>query len=77
MEYNAIAAKNMPANRIPVNDMHTAVGSLLAHPKNGAVSPTNFGKISIHPPFVAALCRELSLPLPSGTDTQPEPRRKR
>jgi len=76
VEYNAIAAKIMAAYRIPVNDMHTAVAAMLAQPKNGAVSPTNFGSLSIHPPFVAALCRALSLPVPDGADIQPE-RRKR
>jgi acyl-CoA thioesterase-1 len=77
VEYNAIAAKIMAANRIPVNDMYAAVGAMLATTKSGGGSPTNFGRLALHPPFVAALCRQLSLPVPPGAENQPEPRRKR
>jgi len=53
------------------------VGAMLAQSKNGNASPTNFGRLSIHPPFIAALCRELSLPVSQETQIQPEPRNKR
>ena len=66
-EYNAIAAKVMAANRIPVSDMHAAVLAILgdAKPTN---NPFTFPRgVSIHPPFVAAICRALSIPVPKET----------
>jgi hypothetical protein len=67
LEYNAIAARIMAARGIPVNDMHTAVADLLEGSKQASGPPTSFGKLSIHPPIVAAICRELSLPVPSAS----------
>lgn len=64
-EYNAIAAKVMAANKVPVNDMHGAVVTLLETVNPGGGEPFSFGKtVSIHPPLVAAICRELALPVP-------------
>lgn len=67
IEYNAIAAKVMAANQIPVSDMHAEVTALLgdAKPTN---DPYSFPRgVSIHPPFVAAICRALSIPVPEET----------
>ncbi len=77
VEYNAIAAKIMVANKIPINDMHADIGAMLDEAKQNNGDPFNFGKLSIHPPLVAAICQQLSLLIPPGTDTQPDPRRRR
>jgi hypothetical protein len=64
IEYNAIAAKVMAANRIPVSDMHAAVTEILGDAKLDK-SPFSLPRgVSIHPPFVAAICRALSIPVP-------------
>jgi acyl-CoA thioesterase-1 len=66
VEYNAIAAKIMATRGIPTNDMHTAVGTLLDGSKERQDNPTYFGRISISPPLVEVICRELGFaPVPS------------
>lgn len=69
IEYNSIAAKVMAANGIPANDMHAAVSSLVAPTKpDHRGEPYSFPRgVSIHPPFVAAICRALSIPVPEET----------
>lgn len=66
IEYNAIAAKVMAANRVPVSDMHGAVSSLIAATKPAGGEPFQFARVSIHPPLLAAICQQLSLPIPNG-----------
>lgn len=75
LEYNAIAAKIMTANQIPVNDMHATICAMLEPTKNGGSHPTNFGRISIHPPLIAAICRELAIPVPPEAVAPPAQRR--
>jgi hypothetical protein len=71
IEYNAIAAKVMTANRIPVSDMHAAVTEILGDAKLDK-SPFSLPRgVSIHPPFVAAVCRDLSIPAPNE-ETNPK-----
>jgi hypothetical protein len=77
-KYNAIAAKVMAANRVPVIDMHSKMVTLLEAVKPQRDEPFSFGKaISIHPPLVVAICRKLALPVPPEAAKQPEPRGKR
>ncbi len=64
IEYNAIAAKIMAANQIPINDMHTAVTTMMAETKQVSNTPGTFGRTSIHPPLLKAICQELSIPVP-------------
>lgn len=63
--YNAIAAKIMTANQIPINDMHTAVATMMAETKQVSNNPGTFGRTSIHPPLLKAICNELSIPVPA------------
>lgn len=78
LEYNAIAARIMAAKEgVSVSDMHTAVADLLEGSKQRHESPTSFGKLSIHPPLVEAICRELSLPVPPAEGTAKQHDRQR
>ncbi len=64
IEYNTIAAKVMAANDIPVSDMHAEFISILGDAKPGN-DPFTFPRgMSMHPPFIAAICRSLSIPIP-------------
>lgn len=65
IESNAIAARVMAANRVPTNDMHSAVSTLIASTKPGGGEPFQFGRLSIHPPLIATICATLSIPVPT------------
>jgi acyl-CoA thioesterase-1 len=68
---NAIAAKVMAANGVPVNDMHSAVSAMIAATKPDRGEPFQFGRLSIHPMLLSAICRQLSIPVPEEAKKQP------
>ncbi len=63
IEYNAIAAKVMNENRIPVNDMYSHVKGLInmAKPAGHGADPFDFDKKTIHEPIVKGIQLQLNL----------------
>ena len=59
VEYNAIAARIMTANGIPINDMNTFATAMLLNTK-GDPSPL-FSRIPLQPPIVRNILRALNL----------------
>jgi len=64
IEYNAIAARVMSANKVPVNDMYTHVKALIDmdKPAPHGFDPFFFDRKPLHPPIVAAIVAALGLP---------------
>ena len=73
IESNAIAARVMAANRVPTNDMHSAVSTLIAATKPGGGEPFQFGRLAIHQPLIATICTTLSIPIPTEDTNPAEP----
>lgn len=64
-EYNRIAAEVMTKAEVPVVDMHSyAQGLLTEREAKGGANPDQFAKKPLHPPIIAAICKELGLTVP-------------
>jgi len=69
IQYNAIAAKLMAEQNVPINDMYGHVKSLIDmnKPASHGADPFYFDRKPLHPPIVDSILQELKLPpLPPG-----------
>ena len=64
IQYNAIAAKLMAEQNVPINDMYGHVKSLIDmnKPASHGADPFYFDKKPLHPPIVHSILQELNLP---------------
>ena len=64
MEYNAIAAKVMAAQNVPINDMNTYVKNVtdMKWSARRGADPFNFDRKPLHSPIVESILSELNLP---------------
>jgi hypothetical protein len=62
-QYNAIAAKVMAQENVPINDMYTYVKNLIDmnRPASHGADPFYFDRKPLHPPIVQVILDELSL----------------
>ncbi|MES2981024.1 MAG: SGNH/GDSL hydrolase family protein [Verrucomicrobiota bacterium] len=63
IEYNAIAAKVMNENHIPINDMYSHIKSLIniTKPAGHGADPFDFDKKTIHEPIIKIIQLQLNL----------------
>ena len=63
IEYNKIAAKVMAELRVPINDIHTLISEQRDMKRPASGDPYNFDRNLVRAPIIAAIRRELELPV--------------